>query len=343
MLDIEGTSLTPEARERLAHPRTGGVILFTRNFESVAQLQALTAQIRALRDPRLLIAVDHEGGRVQRFRDGFTRLPPAASLGRAYDADHQCGIDLAEQAGWLMAAELRAVGVDFSFAPVLDLAHGVSGVIGDRAFHRRPESVAALAQAYVRGMRRAGMQAVGKHFPGHGAVREDSHLTLPVDGREMAEIEAHDLRPFAMLADTLAGIMPAHVVYTQVDELPAGFSRFWLQEILRRRLGFSGAIFSDDLSMAGAEFAGNYPQRARAALAAGCDMLLVCNHPEGAAEVLAELEAAETDPVAQVRLARMHGQGHVDGLAGVQQLPAWKAAVDALRGLAEFPDAELNV
>lgn len=344
MLDIEGPSLTPEARERLAHPRTGGVILFTRNFESVTQLQALTSEIHALRDPRLLIAVDHEGGRVQRFRDGFTRLPPAASLGRVYDVDHQRGIDLAEQAGWLMAAELRAVGVDFSFAPVLDLAHGVSGVIGDRAFHRRPESVAALAQAYARGMRRAGMQAVGKHFPGHGAVREDSHLTLPVDGREMAEIEAHDLRPFAMLADTLAGIMPAHVVYTQVDELPAGFSRFWLEEILRRRLGFSGAIFSDDLSMAGAEFAGNYPQRAHAALAAGCDMLLVCNHPEGAAEVLAELETAEIDPVAQVRLARMHGQeSYVEGLAGVRQLPAWKTAVDALRGLAEFPDAELNV
>lgn len=344
MLDIDGPTLTAEARRSLTHPRTGGVILFTRNFENVAQLSELTAEIHALRDPHLLIAVDHEGGRVQRFRDGFTRLPPAAALGRVYDRDRDQGLQLAERAGWLMAAELRAVGVDFSFAPVLDLAHGLSGVIGDRAFHRQPAAVIALAQAYVRGMRGAGMQAVGKHFPGHGGVREDSHLTLPVDAREFEEIEAHDLRPFAQLMDgTLAGIMPAHVQYSQVDPLPAGFSRFWLQTVLRERLSFSGAIFSDDLSMAGAEHVGGYAARAEAALSAGCDMLLVCNHPEGAAEMLEALETREPDPVAQVRLARMHGQGSAMGLSRLRSRPEWSAAVAVLSPLLTPSAAELNV
>lgn len=344
MLDIEGTTLTPEARTCLLHPRTGGVILFTRNFESVDQLCALTAEIHALRDPHLLIAVDHEGGRVQRFRDGFTRLPPVASLGAVFDQNRTQGLHLAEQAGWLMAAELRAAGVDFSFAPVLDLAHGVSGVIGDRAFHRQPAAVTALAQAYIRGMQHAGMPAVGKHFPGHGGVREDSHLTLPVDTRELLEIETHDLRPFAQLADgVLAGIMPAHVQYSQVDATPAGFSKFWLQEVLRGKLGFTGAIFSDDLSMAGAEFAGNYASRARVALEAGCDMLLVCNHPEGAIEVLNALETREPDPVVQVRLARMHGQGASMGLAQLHARAEWHAAVTALAALADTPSPELNV
>lgn len=344
MLDIEGISLTDSIRKRLCHPRTGGVILFTRNFESISQISTLCEEIHALRDPHLLIAVDHEGGRVQRFREEFTRLPAAAEFGRIYDHDRQQGLHLAERAGWLMAAELRAVGVDFSFAPVLDLAHGISGVIGDRAFHRQPDVVVRLARAYIRGMRLAGMQAVGKHFPGHGGVREDSHLTLPVDERDFEEIKSRDLIPFAQLGDeTLAGIMPAHVLYPQVDTLPAGFSRIWLQQILRHTLGFNGAIFSDDLSMAGAEQAGDYPARAGAALEAGCDMLLVCNHPEAAEAVLAALESREPDPIAQTRLARMHGQGQYAGMPTLQLMPDWEKTVAELDTLTSHSDPELNV
>lgn len=344
MLDIEGTSLTASARERLTHPCTGGVILFTRNFVSVEQISALCEEIHALRDPHLLIAVDHEGGRVQRFREGFTRLPAAASLGKGFDKNRIMGLQLAEKAGWLMAAELRAVGVDFSFAPVLDLAHGLSGIIGDRAFHHHPDVVVQLAQAYIRGMGHAGMQAVGKHYPGHGGVREDSHLTLPIDPRDFDDIAKHDLRPFARLSDgSLAGIMPAHVLYNHVDARPAGFSRLWLKQVLRQKLGFTGAIFSDDLSMAGAELAGNYAARANAALDAGCDMLLVCNHPDGANEVLCALEHREPDPVSQVRLTRMHGLGRSMGMKRLRRQVEWMNAVSALSGLVLSNDPELNV
>nr|WP_257787289.1 beta-N-acetylhexosaminidase [Acidihalobacter ferrooxydans] len=342
MLDLVGIELSEMEREMLCHPQTGGVILFSRNYESPEQLSALVAAIHAARDPHLLVAVDHEGGRVQRFRDGFTRLPPAAALGAVYDQDAAQGRTLAEQAGWLMAAELRAVGVDFSFAPVLDLNHGLSGVIGDRAFHHEPHAVGALAQAYIRGMRDAGMAAVGKHFPGHGGVREDSHLTLPRDDRTLERILDTDILPFELLSDgVLAGVMPAHVRYTQVDEMPAGFSRYWLGEILRGRLGFQGAIFSDDLSMAGAEFIGDYPARAGAALEAGCDMVLVCNHPEGAAAVL-DTFAAHDDPVARVRLTRFHGHGSVAGLGRLRQQARWREAHRALTVLGEA-EPELNV
>lgn len=313
MLDIAGTDLTDEDREVLLHPHVGGVILFTRNFESVEQLHELVKAIHALRQPRLLIAVDHEGGRVQRFRDGFSHIPPAGLFGQLYDQDHQRARVLTRQAGWLMAIELRALEIDFSFAPVLDLDYGVSEVIGDRAFHHKPEIVAELAHAYMQGMADAGMAATGKHFPGHGAVAADSHKSIPVDNREYPDIYAHDILPFRrMIGYGMSAIMPAHIIYDQVDSQPAGFSEVWLKQILRERLHFQGVIFSDDLDMEGASVAGErYSERARSALQAGCDMVLVCNNREGATDVLESLGDYE-DPVAHLRLARMHGKGEVD-------------------------------
>lgn len=309
MLDVAGTALTPEERERLAHPHAGGVILFSRNYESPPQIAALVAEIHALRAPRLLVAVDHEGGRVQRFREGFTRLPPARRFGDIYDENPKRAKRLAHTAGWLMATELLAVGVDFSFAPVLDLDRGVSSVIGDRAFHARADAVADLATSYVAGMTEAGMAATGKHFPGHGGCAPDSHAALPVDEREYADIALEDLVPFARLVENgLAGIMPAHVVYARVDDQPAGYSRLWLREVLRGRLGFQGVIFSDDLSMEGAKGVGGMVDRAHAALAAGCDMVLVCNDPAGAAQVLEGLRP-DPAPASRLRLVRMHGHG----------------------------------
>lgn len=313
MVDLRGTRLEAGEREVLAHPMVGGVILFTRNYESPAQLRGLVEAVHGLRHPRLLVGVDHEGGPVQRFREGFTRLPAAAVIGERYDTDRAQALRLAEDTGWLMAAELRAAGVDFSFAPVLDLGRGVSQVIGERAFHRDPEAVAALARAWVRGMHAAGMAAVGKHFPGHGSVEADSHHALPVDPRPYAEIEALDLLPFRRLArEELAGIMPAHVVYSAVDQQPAGFSAFWLQRVLRERLGFQGTIFSDDICMEGAAGAGSHLDRAEAALEAGCDMVLVCNDPEAAARVVEGLRRPP-EPRVLARLIRMHGRRGVDG------------------------------
>jgi len=307
MLDVAGPELTAEERERLLHPHAGGVILFTRNYRSPEQVSALVSDIHGLREPRLLVAVDHEGGRVQRFRAGFAPLPPARHFGEIYNENPKRAKRLAHTAGWLMAAELRAVGVDFSFAPVLDLDRGVSTVIGDRAFHREPVAVADLAVSYIAGMAEAGMAATGKHFPGHGGCAPDSHLALAADEREYGDI-AEDLLPFERaIQNGLAGIMPAHVVFPRIDAEPAGFSRFWLQEVLRRRLRFQGVIFSDDLSMEGAKGAGDMVDRAHAALAAGCDMALVCNDPAGAAEVLDGLKL-EDDPVSSLRLVRMHGR-----------------------------------
>ncbi len=308
MLDIEGLSLTPEEAERLRHPLVGGVILFSRNYESPEQLVALTHEIHGLRDPQLLIAVDHEGGRIQRFRSGFTRLPPARTFGTLYDENAKRAKRLAAACGWLMAAELRAYGVDFSFAPVLDLDRGVSEVIGDRAFHHDPEVVADLAHSFMSGMQRAGMAATGKHFPGHGGCRADSHMEMPVDDRPLADVLAEDVLPFErMIHYGLAAIMPAHVLYPQVDHQPAGYSRAWLKDILRGRLGFAGVIFSDDLSMVGAHTAGDIVQRGRTALAAGCDMVLVCNDAPAAAKLLDGLGPLD-DPVAHLRLVRMHGR-----------------------------------
>jgi beta-N-acetylhexosaminidase len=311
MLDIVGLELSQAERDRLQHPLVGGVLLFSRNYESPERLRSLVRDIHSLRDPHLLVAVDHEGGRVQRFRDGFTELPPMRVLGSVYDENPKRAKRLAETCGWLMASELRAAGVDFSFAPVLDLDRGKSKVIGDRAFHSDPETVADLAHAYMMGMSHVGMSATGKHFPGHGGVAGDSHTEIPVDGRGYADIYAEDILPFErMINFGLAAVMPAHVVYAQVDPNPAGFSRFWLQDILRTHLGFQGVIFSDDLSMAGATLAGDMLGRSRAALHAGCDMILVCNDINAADKVLDGL-GAHNDPVSHLRLVRMHGRAGV--------------------------------
>jgi beta-N-acetylhexosaminidase len=342
MVDVAGTALCDEERGLLSHPQVGGVILFTRNFQDVEQLTRLCADIRALRKPHLLIAVDQEGGRVQRFREPFTRLPPMQAIGREFDREPSEARRLAGEIGWLLAAELRAVGVDLSFAPVLDLVHGRSGVIGDRAFHRSPEVVADLAHHLMAGMARAGMAAVGKHFPGHGGVREDSHLELPVDGRPWDAIRADDLLAFErMIHFGLPAVMPAHVVYSEVDPEPAGFSRYWIGRVLRRELGFTGAVFSDDLSMSAAAGHGDYPARARAALDAGCDMVLVCNHPEGARAVVESLAGYE-DPTAQVRIARLHGR-RGESWEALHGSGAWAQARAALESLPEPPGPELNV
>ncbi|MHB1514225.1 MAG: beta-N-acetylhexosaminidase [Acidiferrobacteraceae bacterium] len=307
MLDLAGVSLSMEDRERLKHPAVGGVILFSRNFEAPGQLAAFVAAIHALRNPPLLVAVDHEGGRVQRFREGFTLVPAAGRIGRDYDESPSEACVAAKIAGWVMASELRSIGVDFSFAPVLDLDLGMSKVIGDRSFHREPQAVMALAKAYIEGMNRAGMAATGKHFPGHGSVTADSHVAVPVDDRPLAEVRARDLVPFAGLGPCLGGIMPAHVVYSACDPLPAGFSPFWLGEVLRKEIGFQGAIFSDDLSMAGAGVLGGMRERAEAAVAAGCDMILVCNDVNGADQVLDSMRVGRSSE-RQRRLAAMRGR-----------------------------------
>jgi beta-N-acetylhexosaminidase len=333
MLDVQGLELLPEERERLKHPLVGGVILFSRNYQSPEQVEALVRDIHALREPQLLVAVDHEGGRVQRFRDGFTALPPIRELGRIFDENPRRARRLAETSGWLMATELRAVGVDFSFAPVLDLDRGVSRVIGDRAFHSHPETVADLAHAYMVGMHQAGMAAVGKHFPGHGAVEADSHLALPVDGRKLVDIQAEDMVPFErMIHYGLEGIMPAHVVFSRVDSLPAGFSGIWLRKILREQLGFQGVIFSDDLSMEGAKVAGDVVARAKMALSAGCDMVLVCNDAAAADQVLTGL-GTHDDPVSHLRLVRMHGRENPTRTQLAQE-QSYRDAVRAVTGIA---------
>ncbi len=329
MLDVGGLVLSAIERERIKHPLVGGVILFARNYQSPEQVETLVREIHDLRVPRLLVAVDHEGGRVQRFRDGFTGLPAIRHLGRIYDENPKRARRLAETSGWLMATELRAVGVDFSFAPVLDLDRGVSQIIGDRAFHARPEAVADLAHAYMRGMHQAGMAATGKHFPGHGAVAADSHVAMPVDERALVDILAEDVVPFErMIHYGLEGIMPAHVVFPRVDAQPAGFSRVWLKQILRGQLGFQGVIFSDDLSMEGAKGAGDVVARAKLALSAGCDMVLVCNDPAAADQVLTGL-GTHDDPVSHLRLVRMHGRENPTR----EQLAQDQAYRDAVRAV----------
>lgn len=343
MLDVASTALSEAERELLRQPAVGGVILFSRNFVSPEQVATLVTDIHALRAPRLLVAVDQEGGRVQRFRDGFTRLPPVRRLGELFDQDPRRARQLAEVSGWLMAAELRAIGIDISFAPVLDLDYGVSTVIGDRAFHRKPEVVAELAQAYQRGMGEAGMAATGKHFPGHGAVVADSHLELPIDERPFAELEFDDLLPFERLAHQgMKAMMAAHVIYSDCDSRAAGFSPFWLRTVLRERLGFQGVIFSDDLNMKAAACAGDYPARARAALGAGCDMVLVCNAPEQGRQVVESLRDYH-DPAAMMRLVRLHGSGAEWGLQALRASEEWRLAVAAVQSCDPEPLLDMDL
>lgn len=341
MLDIEGVELNADDIRRLRHPLVGGVILFQRNYASPAQLKALTAAIHAVRQPPLLIAVDHEGGRVQRFREGFTRIPAMRELGRLWDDNPKRARQLAEQAGWVLAAELRAYGIDFSFTPVLDIDYGNSTVIGDRAFHTSAQAIADLAYALQSGLKRGGMAAVGKHFPGHGFVAADSHVAIPVDERTPAELQ-HDIAPFRrMVEQGLAAIMPAHVIYPKVDAQPAGFSRIWLHDILRENLGFNGVIFSDDLAMEGAVVAGSVTQRAVAALKAGCDMVLLCNRPDLADALLQQLQW-QISAVSLARLARMHGKHHPPGMVELHENPEFMRAVRALAGLG-IQEGNLNL
>lgn len=308
MLDVVGTTLSQDDIKRLQHPLVGGVILFKRNYENNAQLKALTDSIHAVRQPPLLIAVDHEGGRVQRFREGFNKIPPMREFGKIWDTHPKKAKRLAEDAGWILAAELRAHGIDFSFTPVLDMDYGDSLVIGNRAFHLDPQAINDLAFSLMQGLEKGGMAAVGKHFPGHGFVVADSHVSMPVDTREFDEIAQYDMQPFRMLIDDgIQAIMPAHVIYPKVDDKPAGFSARWLQKILRERLGFNGAIFSDDLSMEAATTGGDVTTRAFAALTAGCDMVLLCNQPAMCDELLANLQWT-ISAQSLSRLARMHGR-----------------------------------
>ncbi|WP_193394224.1 MULTISPECIES: beta-N-acetylhexosaminidase [Pseudomonas] len=321
MVDIAGTWLTAEDRQLLRQPQVGGLIIFARNIESPRQVRELSTAIRAIR-PDLLLAVDQEGGRVQRLRQGFVRLPAMRAI-----ADNPNAERLAEHCGWLMATEVLAVGLDLSFAPVLDLDHQRSAVVGSRSFEGDPERAAQLAGAFIRGMKAAGMAATGKHFPGHGWAEADSHVAIPVDERSLETIRARDLVPFARLGQQLAAVMPAHVIYPQVDAQPAGFSRRWLQEILRGELKFDGVIFSDDLSMAGAHVVGDAASRIEAALSAGCDMGLVCNDRAAAELALSAAQRLKVTPSS--RIARMRGQGFAR--TDYRQEPRWLEALGALR------------
>jgi len=330
MLDVSGLSLTSEDTKRLAHEQVGGVILFSRNYESPEQLKALVKEIHVLRTPHLIVAVDQEGGRVQRFRDQFQSLPAIARLGDLYDQEPAKAIEYSQTFGWIMSSELLHYGIDLSFAPVLDLSNPISSVIGDRAFHHNSEQVSRLANAWIRGMSQAGMEAVGKHFPGHGSVEGDSHHVLPFDRRDFAAIEQSDLIPFRRVINThLAGVMMAHVVYEQVDTLAAGFSKVWVNSVLRQQLGFEGVIFSDDLTMSGAESVGGYAERARLSLAAGCDILLVCNNSAGADEVLDSLQGYN-NPTTQLRMVRLRGKPE-PAIADLFTSPRWRQATSVLR------------
>jgi beta-N-acetylhexosaminidase len=341
MLDIDGLGLTPADRDLLREPAVGGLILFSRNYASPEQLADLVAEVRALRSPPPIVAVDHEGGRVQRFRDGFTAIPAMRVLGRQYRSDPDAALALARRAGWLIASELRASGIDLCFAPCVDLDWGVSEIIGDRSFHAKANVVSELAAELCRGLRSAGMAAVAKHFPGHGAVVADSHENLPVDRREYGDL-LDDMQPYDRLISSglVAGVMMAHIVYRQMDELPAGFAPFWIQQELRSRLGFDGAVLSDDLSMKATRAYGSMPMRARRALDAGCDMVLVCNDRDAALATVRALRDY-SNPLSLVRLARLHGTGHVmrESLLASDE---WHQANSELSAWTEPPQLELD-
>ncbi|APE29518.1 beta-N-acetylhexosaminidase [Halomonas aestuarii] len=327
MLDLEGQHLTPEEGELLARPEVGGVILFARNTASADQVRTLCDEVRRIR-PDLLLAVDQEGGRVQRLREGVTRLPAMGRLGRDFALQPEVTLRLCQDAGWLLGMEMAACGLDLSFAPVLDVDGGTSSVIGDRSFSADPEAVARMGRAFLDGLHEAGMVGVGKHFPGHGGVAADSHHELPVDARPLQALRDHDLVPFARLASRLDAVMPAHVVYPDLDHRPAGFSPAWLG-MLRQSLGFKGVIFSDDLSMAGAAFAGTPGERARAALAAGCDMLLVCNDRAAALEVLDACQGRQARRLSRLR----YGRARPD-LQALSALSRWRRVHAHLEALA---------
>jgi len=341
MLDIEGLELNPADRALLREPAVGGVILFSRNYESPAQIADLVAAIKAVRSPPLLIAVDHEGGRVQRFRDGFTAIPPMRRLGHLYDEDEKAGVQLTEACGWLIGAELRAIGIDLCFAPCVDLDWGVSEVIGDRSFHKNPETVATLASALCRGLRDAGMAAVAKHFPGHGAVVADSHEKLPIDRRSFGDV-LDDMRPYEKLISRrqIGAVMMAHVIFEEMDPVPAGFSEFWVKTQLRAQLGFDGAIFCDDLTMKATASYGSVPQRAKLALNAGCDMIPICNDRPAAQHTVAALREY-SNPLSLVRLARLHGTGGVlrETLLASER---WQTAAGKVNHWLDRPPLELN-
>ena len=340
MVDVAGLELTPEDREILRHPLVGSVILFTRNYASSEQLGRLVADIHAVRTPALIVGVDHEGGRVQRFRQGFSALPPLRRIGHTWDLDAKQGLMLARSMGWLMAAELRAHGVDLSFAPCVDIDYGVSEVIGDRAFHSKPAAVAELALAYMAGMKDAGMAATAKHFPGHGAVVADSHKALPVDRRAWNEL-SDDLLPFRrLIANGIPGVMVAHIQFPAVDPAPASLSRRWVQNALREELRFEGAVFTDDLSMGGAAEFGDIVARAKAALDAGCDVLPVCNDRTSVAKLLDELDI-EIEPAAHLRLVRMRGRPAPEREA-LYAGDAWRTSQDLLARATSAPKLKLT-
>lgn len=343
MVDLATDCISGQEMKLLQSPQVGGVILFSRNFTSVERLIALIDDIHELRHPRLLIAIDQEGGRVQRLREGFTQLPAINLLGKVYDVDPKRASELATVSGWLMASELRSVGIDFSFAPILDLNFGVSQVIGDRAFHKDPEIVATLAGRYIQGMRNAGMQAVGKHFPGHGAVTADSHIELPTDKRAFQDIAMQDLVPFKRMIDQgLAGLMSAHVIYEKVDPIIATFSKLWLQDVLRKQLEFEGVIFSDDLSMKAADCNDEYLLRTQKALDAGCDMALICNSSENAC-LVAEQLGDYNNPASQIRLTRMHGGKNPQAYEELRKSNEWKQAVAQVESYQDSPYGELTL
>jgi beta-N-acetylhexosaminidase len=344
VLDIAGLALSADDRRRLAHPLTGGMILFARNWQDRRQLTELVAEMKSLR-PDLLVCVDHEGGRVQRFRtDGFTHLPPMRALGELWMHDALTATDAATAAGYVLASELRACGVDLSFTPVLDLDHGPSGVIGDRAFHRDARVTTVLAKSLMHGLLLAGMANCGKHFPGHGFVAADSHTDVPVDKRALKAILADDARPYEWLSTSLASVMPAHVIYPKVDALPAGFSPRWLKEILRQQLNFQGAVFSDDLSMEGARrIAGvevGFADAAAVALGAGCDLVLLCNQSTGDGravdDLLEGLERAQAqglwqaDPDSEARRLRLLPQSPPMAWDELMHDPAYQHALERL-------------
>lgn len=340
MIDVAGVELSRDDRKRLLHPLTGGVILFSRNYTNPEQLVRLVREIHSLRSPSLIVAVDHEGGRIQRFREGFTSIPPMRELGLAWDTGAQRARQNAQAVGFVLAAELRAHGVDLTFAPVLDVDSGVSSVIGDRALHSDAHVVADLGRALLQGFRQAGMTGVGKHFPGHGHVRADSHLEVPVDERPFTEIEANDMVPFRRLIGSgLGGIMPAHVIFPEVDDRPAGFSSVWLKRILREELRFDGVIFSDDLNMEGASVGGTFMERANAALEAGCDMVLVCNNASAVDELYGAFSYS-MPAVSLARLGRMHGRPQAEDMVRLREDARYARALHAIGGIG-LHDGEL--